>query len=117
MVPNFATKASDGLYNKIHNNITKKESFENGKKKVTNPAKNKKGAAKVIWVLILIFLFLIFTAPMFYAWYILFKCNKHFDQQMLIEGLILWFLGGLWITNIVYIYKKKCNIGPYKSKH
>jgi hypothetical protein len=109
MVPNFIKNASDGLYNKIDRVVTsKKESFENGKK-VTNPAKNKKGPAKVIWVLILIFLFLIFTAPMFYAWYILFKCNKHFDQQMLTEGLILWFLGGLWITNIVYIYKKTCD--------
>ena len=46
---------------------------------------------------------------MFYAWYILFKCNKKFDKQMLTEGLILWFLGGLWITNIVYIYWKKCD--------
>ena len=108
MIPKFMKKASDGLYNTIHNTINTKEPFKNGKN-ATTPAKNKEGAAKVIWIIILIFLFLLFTAPMFYAWYILFKCNKKFDKQMLTEGLILWFLGGLWITNIVYIDWKKCD--------
>ena len=100
---------SDGLYKKIDSVVNTKESFENGKKKVTNPADNKQGLVKVIWwIIVLTFLCSLFV-PMFFAWYLLFKCNKSFDQQMLTEGLILWFLGGLWITNIIYIYKKKCD--------